>query len=76
MDDGRWCVFSYVGAAAAWVGGERGNVSRCCRQNQSRAALRDTWGRLTGRVNTDHRYKGVRFYFESDNIWTTKIKKT
>jgi hypothetical protein len=24
-------------------------------------------------VNTDHRYKGIRFYFESDNVWTTKI---
>ena len=26
-----------------------------------------------GKVNTDHRYKGVRFYFETDSIWTTKI---
>lgn len=28
----------------------------------------------TGAINTDHRYLGVRFYFEDDDIWTTKIK--
>jgi len=26
------------------------------------------------RVNTGHKYKGIRFYFESDNEWTTKIQ--
>ena len=27
------------------------------------------------RVNTDHKYMGIRFYFESDNVWSTKIKQ-
>lgn len=73
MDDGRWQHFSYLGSAAEWIGGSRENVGRCCRLNQSKAILRNTHGKPTGKVNTDHRYKGVRFYFESDNIWTTKI---
>ena len=27
-----------------------------------------------GLVNTDHKYMGVRFYWESDNDWTKKIQ--
>ena len=27
------------------------------------------------KVNTDHKYMGIRFYFESDNVWTTKIQR-
>lgn len=76
MDDGAWLYFPYVGAAAKWLGsGTRENVGRCCRSNQSKTELRKPWGKLSGKVNTDHRYKGIRFYFESDNIWTTKIKQ-
>ena len=73
-DEGLWHHFSYVGAAAEWCGGSRENVGRCCRLNQSKAQLRKPWGKPSGRVNTDHRYMGIRFYFEDDNIWTTKIK--
>ena len=72
-DEGRWLYFSYLGAAAKWIGGNRENVGRCCRQNQRKAILRDVKSRPSGKVNTDHRYKGVRFYFESDDVWTTKI---
>lgn len=66
MGDGRWLVFGYVGAAAEWLRqchptANRENISRCCRQNTA------------GGRNTDHGYYGVRFYFESDNVWTTKI---
>lgn len=69
-DDGRWCWLPHSGKAGKWIGGNRENVARCCRCNLIRHV-----NRKTGAVNTDHKYKGVRFYFESDNIWTTKIKK-
>ena len=26
-------------------------------------------------INTDHRYMGIRFYFESDKTWYSKILK-
>ena len=68
MNDGTWKVFSYIGSAGAWIGGNRDNVGRCCRMNQERRV-----NKKTGKVNTDHKYKGVRFYFESDEIWMSKI---
>lgn len=60
-DDGKFRVFSFSLPAAEWVGGSRHNIVRCCRQNE-----------LHGR-NTNHRYNGVRFYFESDPNWLNKI---
>lgn len=66
-DDGTWYMFNYLGAAAEALGGSRENIGRCCRFNANRLKLRN------GKVNTDHKYNGYRFYFESDNIWTTKI---
>ena len=74
MDDGSWKYFSYVGAAGEWIGGSRENVARCCRENQSRRPLLDPCGRPTTKVNTNHRYRGVRFYFETDGSWVEKIK--
>lgn len=62
MDDGSFRVFPFILAAAEYVGGKRENVGRCCRLNGKRTA------------NTDHRYKGVRFYYESENVWLSKIK--
>lgn len=73
MDDGSWLLFPYIGPAAEWVGGSRENVGRCCRCNQSRKRLKKPWGHPSDKVNTDHKYMGIRFYFESDNVWTTKI---
>lgn len=70
MDDGTWKHFSYVGSAGEWIGGSRENVGRCCRFNQERHV-----NRKTGKVNTDHKYNGVRFYFESDDIWLKKIAR-
>ena len=61
MDDGSFRVFSYTLLAAKWCGGNRHNVSRCCRQNM----LGD---------NTNHKYMGRRFYFEEDGKWIEKIK--
>ena len=79
MDDGRWFHFAYLGDAAKWVGGNRENVGRCCRCNQAKKVCKHDWrpGQPKGasRVNTDHKYMGIRWYFESDNVWTTKIKQ-
>ena len=80
MDDGQWLVFPFVGAAAVWLGGcNRENIGRCCRFNQSKKICKHDWRpgvmKGTSRVNTDHKYKGIRWYFETDNIWTTKIKE-
>ena len=68
-DDGTWCVLPYVGAAGEWVGGCRENVRRCCQCNRARHV-----NKKTGAVNTDHRYMGIRFYYESDSQWIQKIK--
>ncbi len=70
LDDGRWCVFPYVGKAAEWCKGSRENVGRCCRYNEARHI-----NRKTHKINTDHRYNGIRFYFETDTIWLDKIKQ-
>lgn len=79
MDDGTWLIFPYLGPAAEWVGGNRENVGRCCRANLSRRVLSRDWrpGHKKGapRINTDHRYLGVRFYFEEDKTWLRKIKQ-
>lgn len=70
MDDGSWCYFSHTTPAAKWCGGCRENINRCCKMNFARHVnIRN------GKVNTDHRYMGIRFYFEADDIWTEKIKK-
>lgn len=67
-DDGRMVVLPSVKHAGEWIGGCRENVRRCCRENGKMHV-----NRKTGKVNTDHRYMGVRFYYESDTIWTGKI---
>lgn len=68
-DDGTWCVLPHIGAAGEWIGGSRENVRRCCQSNKKRHV-----NKKTGKINTDHKYLGVRFYYESDNIWTSKVK--
>lgn len=73
-DGCKFKIFDYVGDAAIWVGGLRENVGRCCRYNQSRPILHDVKGRPIDRVNTDHKYMGIRFYFYDDSIWWEKIK--
>ena len=62
-DGGRFKVFASSQHAAERNGCDRSNVSRCCRLNASHG------------TNTDHRYKGIRFYFENDDNWTKKIAK-
>ena len=65
---------------ALWCGGSRENVGRCCRDNASRKVCKHSWrpGQKKGSttINTDHRYMGIRFYFEADReIWMPKFKK-
>ena len=68
-DEGRFCVFKDAATAAEKTKlGHSKNIARCCRYNQARHA-----NKFTGEVNTDHRYQGMRWYYEEDNIWTTKI---
>ena len=62
-EDGHWTLFSSLSHAAEKVGGQRPNISRCCRQNAR-----------NGR-NTDHKYMGIRFYYEDDNTWMRKVKQ-
>ena len=63
MGDGTFRVFSYIASAAQWLGGSRYNVARCCRLNALHGA------------NTDHKYMGVRLYFESDSAWIKKVRQ-
>ncbi len=74
MDDGTWKYYPSVGDASKFLGVNRHNIGRCCRENLSRRTLNDVKGRPTNKVNTDHKYMGVRFYFENDNIWTKKVR--
>lgn len=73
LDDGRFRIFDYLAPAAEWVGGRRENVGRCCRCNESTTILRK--GEHKGTINNDHRYLGVRFYFETNDVWWDKIKE-
>lgn len=59
---GNWLVFPSCTKAAEWVGSTASNISRCCRWNKER------------RKTADYKVKGIRFYYENDNIWTTKIQ--
>ena len=76
-DEGQFRIFEYLGPAAVWVGGSRENVGRCCRCNASRKVSKHDWrpGQPKGadRVNTDHKYLGIRFYFFDDPIWWEKV---
>lgn len=80
MDDGRWLVFPYADVAARWLGcGRIENIRRCCRENQSRRVRKYDWRKGqpkgSGFMNTDHKYMGIRWYFENDDTWTEKIKQ-
>lgn len=69
-NNGRYHIFDFLDAAAEWLGGSRENIGRCCRCNQERHV-----NQKTGKINTDHQYKGIRWYFASDSIWQEKIGK-
>lgn len=63
-DDGRFCRFESSGDAAQKMKIWDSAVRRCARHN------------LLDDENSDHKYKGVRWYYEDDNKWIAKIKKT
>lgn len=67
-DEGNWCVFPSIAEAARWLKGNTHNIIRCCKCNET--GVRRRWRG----TNTDHRYKGFRWYYESDEKWTNKIK--
>lgn len=67
-NNGKYRIFDFIGAAADWLGGSRENIGRCCRNNQERHV-----NQKTGKVNTDHQYKGIRWYYATDPIWQEKI---
>lgn len=70
LDDGSWRFFKDILTAALFCGGQRTNVRRCCEQN-----AKHHHDVRNGAVNTDHKYMGVRFYYESDDTWTNKISQ-
>lgn len=78
LDDGRFVFFQNITRAAEWIGGNRENVRRCIQMNESGKVCKRDWRpnqkKGSGRVNTDHRYLGVRFYLEKGELWMTKIQ--
>lgn len=68
-DDGSWRMFRSFGEAASILGINKTNVIRCAKLN-----MPDGSNAGNRKVNTDHKYYGYRFYYESDDIWIQKIK--
>ena len=64
-EEGNFRVYSSVSATGRHYGISKENIARCCRLNSR--------GQHTG--NTNHRYYGLRFYFEEDGTWTEKINR-
>lgn len=60
--DGRWAVVESATAAAKKVGTTQCNITRCCILN--RDAVK----------GDNHKCRGIRFYYEDDEKWTTKIR--
>ena len=79
-DDGHFRVYIDGKTASEKLGISRENIGLCCRLNASAKVKKHDWApgqpKGTSPVNTDHRYMGIRFYFNSDiNIWKSKIRK-
>lgn len=68
MENGEYLTFKYSVDAAEWIQGNRENIGRCCRANASNHV-----NAKTGQINTDHNYKGVRFYYITDTNWLSKV---
>ena len=58
-NNGKWRMFPLVKFAALYVKGNKANVVRCCKCNDTQ--------------NANHKYKGVRFYYEDSSVWTNLI---
>ena len=77
-DDGKFKIFGCSQEALQWLGtGNRENIGRCARCNASRKECKHDWrpGQVKGaeRINTDHKYRGYRWYFFNDPIWWEKV---
>lgn len=59
-DSGRLHFFPYAKIVIQNMGGVVDNVRRCARQNRKGP-------------NTDHKYMGLRFYYEDDRQWIKKV---
>ena len=60
-DEGQWRVLPSITKAAEWAGCATNTVWRCCRNNARHLK------------NTDYKCKGFRFYYETDDIWLSKV---
>lgn len=75
-DNGECKHFQSAGRAAMQrVGKEKkwrlaSNILDCCGSNRRRSPLK---GAKLGEPSSDHRAHGVRYYFETDNVWRTKV---
>lgn len=70
--EGRMSRFEGIKQAAEHFRCCRCNISRCCRLN--RQGTEPTGTRQ--RINTDHRYMGIRFYYEDDvQLWSKARRK-
>ena len=68
-DEGEFFVFAHAKKAVEWSGGRPDNIRRCCRENETTTLTKSK------KVNDEHKYLGFRWYFESDDKWTNKIRK-
>lgn len=68
FDNGEFVCYGSITGASIILGACRENIRRCCKDNQKRHI-----NKKTGNINTDHRHKGIRFYYEDDDIWMKKI---
>lgn len=73
-DDGRFFVIPSLSKARELMDVSSGVIRECCKKNRARRMLRNKNGKPLNKVNTDYRCRGIRFYYEDDPIWTTKIK--
>lgn len=69
--DGKYDCFPSIAAAARMLGYVPMNIRRCCNLNEARNVLRSM--SPIGTINTDHRYRGIRFYFRYGEVWLGKV---
>ena len=64
--EGRMRRHETITHAAVFFGNMRENIRRCVSLNHSMRP-----NKKTGKVNTNHRYMGIRFYYEDDvHLWS------
>lgn len=71
--DGRMTRHNSIKDAALHFHCSQFNLGRCCRFNHRGAEPTGTWKK----VNTDHTYMGIRFYFEDDvQLWSNARRRS